>query len=250
MEPVNKTEELKQIFLFLGGKEENQNELKRKTENIFYGLNHYGLKMDQDKKDVLKNALLNKTDNEGNIDFEDFKECFDLKKKDKKKKKEGFQNNANQIFFLILELVGLNKTENQKLSKNDVKKLFNIVFCLDQVDIDTINPIDSNINVLNIKNSGKIDRSLMQNKSQIGINNNSQILKAITKNMKNTQTPLHKDEKYFAKILKQDFENKNKDLAKELVNSIDLDEDGYISLSDFEIFIKKYFEYKNNVTIG
>lgn len=242
MEPTNKTEELKKIFLFLAGKDDNQDNLKRKTENIIYGLDHYGLKMNQEKKDDLKNALINKTDNYGNIDFEDFKECFDLKKKDKKKKAEEIENTANQLFFLIQEILGPKEIKNHTLSKENLKQIFEIVFCLDEPDNNFLNK-DSNINDLNNNNisiNAKIDQ---HNKTHIS-NNLSRVLKAVNKNNIQTPTPVDKEEEDFARKLKHDFLSEKNDLAKMLVDCIDLDGDGVISLSDFEFLIKSYFASK------
>lgn len=241
MEPSNKTEELKKIFLFLAGKNDNQDNSRRKTDNIIYGLDHYGLKMEQEKKDDLKNALINKTDNDGNIDFEDFKECFDLKRKDKKKKSEEIENTANQIFFAILEILGPNEVKDQQLSIENVRKIFEIVFCLDEVDDNFLND-NSNINFLiNNKNSARIDKSILNNKSHIN-NNYSQVLRAITMNNKQTPTPVDKEEEDFARKMKQDFSSS--DLARKLVDCIDFDGEGFISLSDFEFLIKCYFASK------
>jgi len=236
MESINKTEELKRIFIFLAGKDDNQDNLRRKTENIIYGLDHYGLNMDQKKKDDLKNALINKTDNDGDLDFEDFKECFDLKKKDKKKKTPEIQNTANQIFFLIQEILGLKEIKNQKISKENIRQIFQIVFCLDEVENNDL----ININ-LNNKNSERIDKSNLINNSKLCNNNFSQILKKITKNNKQTPSPIDREEEDFAKKLKNDFMNEKNDLAEKLIECIDLDGDGYVSLKDFEILIKSYF---------
>lgn len=244
MESNDKTVELKKIFFFLAGKDEHQSNLKQKTEDILYGLDHYGLKMDQKRKDDLKNALHNKTDNDGNIDFEDFKECFDLKKKDRQKKTKEIQNTANEIYFLIQELIGSKEIKDQKLSKQNIRQIFEIVFCLDEVNQNYINT-DSNNKILMSKNNNRIDKSGMLNKSHISNNNQSQIYKSMQKN-KQTPTPVDKDEEDFARNLKNEFSNGKKDLAQSLIDCIDLDGDGFISLSDFEFLIKCFFDNKDH----
>lgn len=240
METANKTEELKKIFFFLAGKDEHQENLKLKIEDIIYGLDHYGLKMDQRKKDDLKNALVNKSDNDDNIDFEDFKECFDFKKKDKHKKTQEIQKTANELFFLIQEILGTDQIKDQKLSKENIKQIFEIVFCLDELDNNQINPNNINKNFMK-KNTLKIDKSLMHNKTHMSNNNYSQISRAFQKNNKQTPTPYDEDEDKFARELKKEFTNSKKDFAKNLVDCIDLDGDQFISLSDFEFLIKNYF---------
>jgi len=240
MELNKKTEELKKIFKFLAaGKEDNNGNSKRKTEDIFYGLDHYGLKMEEKKKNDLKNALIDKTDNDGNIEFEDFKDCFDLKKKDKKIKTDEIENSAQQIFFLIQEILGI---KEQKLSQKNVKQIFEIVFCLDEVEHNNDN-IPINLGFNTNKNEAKIEKSILNNDKAHLINNSSKVFKSIRKDNKNTPTPVDKEEDFAIK-LKKEFSDKE-NLAKMLIDCIDLDGDGFISLSDFEFLIKNYFDYSS-----
>lgn len=237
MEPTNKPDELKRIFFFLAGKEESEENQKLSIEDIIYGLDHYGLKMDQTKKDDLKNALVNKRDNDGNIDFDDFKDCFDLKKKEKHKKTEEIQNTAKQLFFLIQEILGFDEVQD-KLSKDNIKDIFRILFGLDEVDKNQINLDNVNKNFMRKKT--KIDKIQLQNKTNNSNNNYSMISKAFQRNNKLTPNPGDEEEEKFVRELKNEFNNPKKDFGKTLVDCIDLDGDELISISDFEFLIKMY----------
>jgi len=227
MDSNNKISELKKIFLFLAGKNPNDEIVKVPLEDIIYGLDQYCIEMDEEKKNDLKNALEAKKDNENNIEFEDFRECFDLNKNFKKQKNEEIQNTANQIFFLIQEILGPHNIKNQKLSTENIKRIFELVFGFNEVDFN------------------QKDNTTMQNKTIMSNNHNqNNILRMLTiKNEKNMNTPTpgnHKEE--FVKNLKKDF-FKHNDLPYLLLECIDLDGDGHISLSDFEFLIQNYLNH-------
>jgi hypothetical protein len=224
MESNYKLEELKKIFFFLAGITPNE-ELKVPFADLVFGLDNYAMNMDKDKKDDLKNALSIRKDMEENIEFEDFKEFFDLDKNSKKLKNEDYQKTANQIFFLILEILGPKNIKNNKLSKENIKNIFELIFCWNETDCNNKNGDKY------IDNKNK-DTTTPKGKMTINDNNNEINI--------HTLTLASNQDIAFCKKLKNDF-LLNNNLYNSLVECIDLDGDDMISLTDFEFLIHNYY---------
>jgi len=224
---------LHKIFKFLAGS--NTDGVKVRTEDIIFGLDHYGLQMNQEDKDYLKNALLNKSNGDGKnyIVFEDFKDCFNLNKNNKKNQNnEDILNVANHFFFLIQDILGINDINNQKLTKDHVRQIYQHLFGFN----------DNANKKFDFKN-----KKSKLNKKQ----SNNDVLKETDANNTNkisgneftpeyTPTPDKKGDEIFAKQIKSELKNEKYDIAKELIDSIDLDGDGCVSLSDFVFLIQNY----------
>lgn len=234
MEMSSKTDELRKIFCVLGG-EKNANVMKVKTKDLIYGLENLTLKMDQKKREELITAIQSKIEGEY-IDFDDFKEFFDLNKKVKKNKSEELKNTANQMYFLIQEILDI-KDENRKLKKKDLKNIFEIIFDLDEIELD--NEKKNNNQLVATKTLNKSRPSL--NKSNL--NSRSVIMKNnISRINKNTPTP--NDEVNFCTKIKKDINNEH--FVDLMIDCIDVDEDAEVSLADFEFLIQNYLEWKAN----
>ena len=189
----NNLQELKKIFLFLSGSRTEA--IKVKLSDLIYGLDHYGIEMDESKKQLLKKTLERRSE-KGWIDFDDFKDCFNIKvEKKPNNKNEESKKLANEMFFLTHELLNI-KDENSKLTKENIKNLFKIVYSLD-----------------NQTTTGGKNETQLSTKSGPDINDLKKLM--------------------------------NDENISKLIRSIDKDEDGNVSIVDFEYLVLAFINDKN-----
>jgi hypothetical protein len=222
----NKEEELKSYFNFLCTGDKNaifQETKKYMVSDLVFGLECYGNGMDKRKKNLLIEQLLKKGENY-QIDFDEFLDLFQFKKKTKLQKLDQDERKkiSRQMFFLIYQILGIDD-ENKKLEKKDIKQLFYIIFSLDEFkNIRTRQKDLNGVTMISMRSKTQKDKSLLQK---------------LTPNNPTLGGPINLD----LYALKTKFENTNIDLVEDLIKSIDYDDDGKISLKDFEFLMENYF---------
>jgi hypothetical protein len=224
----NKEEELKAYFKFLCSGDKNfkcDDNKKFKVSDLIFGLDCYGNAIDRKKKEQLIDLLIKKGESY-EIDFDEFLDLFQFKKSIKLQKLDQDERKkiSRQMFFLIYQLLGIDD-ESKKLDRMDIKKLFYIIFNLDESHKEKKKEKDTNGNTLiSINTKNQKDKTLLFNKMSI-----------------NNPTPTTEGGGNFIFNLKEKFDNTNSEFIDDLIKSIDYDEDGKISLKDFDFLLENYF---------
>lgn len=210
-------EEIRNLFFFLADENPSSNKEKLKITDLIYGLENYGLPLSNDSLRMIKNQI-EKNSQDGFLLYEEFKILW-MNNIDNKSL--NVKELTNQMYNMMIELINEDNTSvDLKIDKFMLNKLIHLL------EINTVKD-EENEDAHDKKLSLAATRDFKQRPSMVR--------RSITKDkFKSTPDALYD-------------QNEMEVIVKEMIHSIDTDNDEMVSIKDFEFLITEYLNrFKNN----
>lgn len=204
-------DEIRNLFLFLSSEKNSTNIEKIPIDQILFGIENYLYGMPEDTKNKLKREL-SSASKEGLVGFDDFKLLW--KSSFKVDYSYSIKDSTNQMFNIISDSLERDRL-SEKITEKDMEKLIKQLginyFTKEELTAKTKEIENANLNAFNLDKNKHLANFQMEDEDEVK-----------------------------QKKLNEWKASRLKEVAKELIDCVDLDDDGMVSRKDFEFLITEY----------